>query len=269
MGARDELYVLDRCSGALYTPEVSLRRYRRAVAYHAPAAGLNVVRRPAEYYRCLANLGAKLISNAQYAEACETFDVLDELVDSHPQGIFPRLDFPRMNHLLALYRSKAISAQEAADRQGELVARVAPVDDSYYAGNAHACFMALAGRPADAATLLRDLQVRLHATNDTSVTSIAYLLGANLCSARYAAGDGDVLRDWARLQGVLDSLPYVIKPMLSRRHGLLAELFSSHPTPGDAESLDVALLERSEFGPVWNNFGRAFRMPEVEFWQDL
>ena len=67
--ALDELHVLDRCSGSLFQPDASLLRYRRAADYFAPPAEQSLPRRPVEYYRCLSNLIAKLISNGLYREA--------------------------------------------------------------------------------------------------------------------------------------------------------------------------------------------------------
>ena len=86
--ALDELHVLDRCSGSLFQPDASLLRYRGAADHFAPPDGQSLPRRPVEYYRCLSNLIAKLISNGLYREAANTVDRVERLLAQYGEDAF-------------------------------------------------------------------------------------------------------------------------------------------------------------------------------------
>ncbi len=76
--AHDAMYTLDRRAASLHEPETALIRTREAVEHFGLSAGRTVLRRPGEYFRCLVNLIAELIINAQYDEARERHVELEE-----------------------------------------------------------------------------------------------------------------------------------------------------------------------------------------------
>ena len=269
--ALDELHVLDRCSGSLHLPDVSLIRYRRAVKFFAPPAGQSLPRRPVEYYRCLSNLTAKLISNGLYEEAAEFADLLDDLVARYGEISFPRPDFARMNTNLARYRAGLLSAEAAATVQEELSDRLRSASDPYYASNALVVFRVLSGNSHGASDQLAALHEMLLRTRAEPEPSMSYLLQANGVAIDYVTGadPGRCLKRWNALEPVLAAIPYMIKQMLQRRHELLGQLMASgrpvSPVEFDEHPPRVA---PDEYGPMWDNFGRGFRLPEVEFWRD-
>lgn len=269
--ALDELHVLDRCSGSLVLPDMSLVRCRRAAEYFAPPAGQLLPRRPAEYYRCLSNLIAKLISNGLYREAVDTVERLERLLAQYGEDAFPRPEFARMNANLALYRAGDLSAEAAARTQEELHQRLRNDGDPYYGANALAVFRALAGNAQDASHQLADLHRVLLRRRAEPEPSMSYLLQSNATAIDYVTGadPAHCLERWNALESVLAAMPYMITPMLQRRHELLGRLMASGQSVTPVEFDEHALgAAPGEFGRLWDNFGRGFRLPEIEFWRD-
>jgi tetratricopeptide (TPR) repeat protein len=267
--AKDELYTLYRCAGSLYPPDIAVVRCREAAEHFSPGSDSEVVRRPSEYYRCLVNLGANQISNVQYQDAVATFERLDGLVNQYPASIFPRRDYPLMNRILAQYRCGELSAKEAAARQSAVVRFDDVRRDPFYAYNALAAYSALAGDASAATGIYRFLDIELSKRSEPE-PSMIYLIGTNHCAARFLEGeDFDSIGLWKSFVDVLQAIPYTTRPFLLRRHQLLGTLFESGRTL-DAIAFDEYLPRTfpNEIGPQWDNYGRGFRLPEVEFWRD-
>jgi hypothetical protein len=264
--ANEVMYVQDRCSGRLDPPEKSLRRVRRAVGFFSPPAADLPARRPIELYWALSNLVAKQITNVHYSEAVNTSVRLERLIDDYADGTFPRLDFAVSNAILARYRAGVFGTEEARARQDDLVRSIHATDDSFYAENALAVYELLSGRPADALARFSSLRDRLD-RRERPVASLTYLIGANWCAARFVTGDRDAARnDWSVLTEVVDQIPYAIRPFLTLRHRLLADVMATADRPLSASDFDECLLKRPEVGPQWDQLGRGFRLPEVEWW---
>jgi hypothetical protein len=270
VAAQDALYTMDRCSASLYPPDVAVVRTREAAAYYAPGADQTVLRRPIEYYRCLVNYGANLISTAQYEAARQVYDDLEQFVHSYSEGVFPRLDFPRMNGLLAEYRLSLVDATEAVRRQQEIVDSFKVEGDPFYVENALAVYTTLADRHEEALEIFDRLYAELTASRRDPESSMVYLIRANRCIALFVSGEVEAAQaEWLALAEVVDRIAYTIRPLLVRRHELLAEVIGEGG-PMSAREFDEYLVMRGplEFGPLWENFGRGFRMPEIEFWRD-
>jgi hypothetical protein len=97
-----------------------------------------------------------------------------------------------------------------------------------------------------------------------------YLIGANRCAARFLADTSeDVGSEWQTLSRLLDEVAYTTVPYLERRHELLSTVFASREqmTPIEFDRY-LPTHHPDEFGPLWDNYGRGFRMPEVEFWRE-
>jgi hypothetical protein len=272
IAAKDALYTLDRCSASLYQPDISIIRKGEAVAYYRPTENAGVVRRPVEYYRCLVNYCAGLISNARYVEASEVHQNIEKLVSEYAPDTFPRLDFPQMNGLLADYRLGVVGADEAVGRQRAIVDALQATRDPFYAKNAMAVYLTLAGTYAEALDVFNDLDVELTCTRNDPEPNMLYLIRANRAAARFLAGDASTARaEWTALDDIVGKNAYMFRQLLLRRHDLLGEMMAKvDPATTSAREFDTCLIERNrhEFGPLWNNFARGFRMPEVEFWRE-
>lgn len=265
--AEDAMYSLDRSSGSLYEPDVALIRTREAVAYFGPPAGQTLVRRPIEYYRCLVNLAAELVVNARYEEAREVSQVLNHLVEQYAAGVFPRLDHPYSTALLAEFRSGLVDPEEAARRQRTINEQHGVPGDPFYAENALAVYLALARSYVDALQIYDRLLAAL-ATRREPEPSMLYLISANRCAVRFVSGDRHgVTADWDELDAVVRRIPYAFSRFLIRRHELLAEVIASDANMSPEEFDECLVVGRPpEFGPMWDQLGRGFRMPEVEWW---
>jgi tetratricopeptide (TPR) repeat protein len=267
--AIDELYNLDRCSGSLYQPDISVIRNSEAAAHFGPRAGSTLVRRPVDYYRSLVNLGAGLICNGRYDEAVATYSSVEELVDEYVPGIFPRLDHARSNALLAEFRLGGVSADAAVQRQRRINETLGVDGDPYYIRNALAVYLAFAGEHDESLQMLEALIEDLTVRYTDPEPSMLYVLRANRNCVGYVAGRPPLLGEWEMLAEVLQRVPYSFQSLLVRRHELLSELFESGVSLS-AREFDRYLPRsgRPEFGPLWDNFGRGFRMPEIEFWRE-
>jgi len=266
--AEDARYTLDRCAGSLYTPERAVIRTRDAVDHFGPQDDQTVLRRPVEYYRCLVNRGALLLLNARYDEAQSAHVVLEELVASYADGVFPRLDYPRMNGLLADYRVGAVDIEEAVRRQESIVDSHEVPGDPFYVENALAVYLILAGRVSDGLAKLDRLHTELTSRRDPE-PSMLYLIRANRCAARYVSGAiTDACPEWEALFTLVERIPYSFHEVLTKRHKLLAEIMVTGEEMS-AGAFDTCLLERfpEEFGPLWAQLGRGFRMPEIQWWR--
>jgi hypothetical protein len=262
----DTLYTLDRCSGSLHEPDVSLIRVEEATRHFRPTAEGDVVRRPAELYRCLVNLVAKQVTNARYVEALDTNTELEQLIADYSEGVFPRLDFPRSTAVLAAFRAGKLSADEACRRQEEIVRTCGAPSDPFYPDNALAVYHVMAGRTEEAHAIFRRLRDQL-VERSSPAPSIEYLIEANWCASRYVSEDpAAAARDWRALTDLVERIPYTMRKYLIARHGLLAEIMEQGAALGSATELDRCLLATPRFGPLWDQVGRAFWMPEVEWW---
>lgn len=269
--AVDDVFVMDRCAGSLYPPDQSVLHNRAAVEHFGPDREQSVLRRPVEYYRCLVNFGAGLIANARYEDALPVYDNVEVLVSEYPPGAFPRLDYPRMNRLLADYRTGHVDAATAVLRQREIVTSLQVAGDPFYVQNALAVYLTLAGSEAEAIGIFDQLEAELTRRARAPEPSMMYLIRANRCAARFVAGEVShvVLEEWRALADVVMRVPYTFGSILVRRHELLSELIASGRQVS-APEFDKYPVVRSpdEFGPLWKNFGRGFRLPEVEFWRE-
>jgi tetratricopeptide (TPR) repeat protein len=269
--ARDELHALDRCAGIMHVPEVALIRIRAAAKYFGPEAGAEVIRRPVEYYRCLVNLTATHISVAQYDNAAETYLRLLELLEMFDPGTFPLPEFAHTNGLLADYRRGVVDAAEALRRQREIVSRANANEDPYYVMNALAVYLTLAGEFDEALSIYDELDEFLTRSGPSAQASMRYMVLANRCLVRFLAGAprDAVVGEWRALGQTVTEIAYTFRPYMERRHVLLAELLESGASMSARDLDEFLIRERpDEFGPLWGNFGRAFRMPEIEFWRD-
>jgi AAA ATPase domain len=270
--AKDAGYILDRCSSGLYPPEIAIIRKREAAAYFAPREGQTLPRHPLEYYRSLNNYCASLLSNAHYAQAHEECGRLERLIDEYTSGTFTRLDFPYMNELLARYRLQLVTAQEAAARQNEIVALADFAGDPFYAMNALGVYHVLAGEFEAALPIFDEQLTQLTRHRSSPEASMLYLISANRCAADYLAGNVDeALVEWRRVGEIATEITYMFRPLLIRRHELLARVMEDFRGTGMSPlEFDACLLDRggSEFGRHWQSFGRGFRLPEVEFWRE-
>jgi hypothetical protein len=268
--AEDALYTLDRCSGGLHPQDASLVRIREAVAHFGPGNGQSVLRRPVEYYRCLVNLAAKLIENAVYEEACEVSHQIMALVDSYDPGVFSRLDFPHTNMVQAEYRVRRLGAEDAVGRQREIAASHEPADDPFYAQNALAVYLALAGQHAEALEIFDRLGVDLMHNRVEPEPSMVYVIRANRCATRFVSGDlAAAQSEWPALTVVAEASNYMDRDILLLRHQLMAEVIAGG-TALTALGFDEYLLERhpDRLGPLWRNFGHGFVLPAVELWRE-
>jgi len=268
--AIDDLYILDRCSGALDTPDLALVRTREAMRHFAPSPGDIVTRRPVEYYRCLVNFGANLICNAEYQAAVDVYDRLAALIAEYGDGVFPRTDYPYSNGLLAQYRHGLVPAAQAALNQREIIVASGTEADPFYPHNALAVYLTLAGEFNEALVIFDELARRLDSSRRDPEPSMRYLVGSNRVVARSLAGvTDDAVGEWRALTPLLANNAYTTAPYLERRHELMAEVLAS-ANAMSPEQFDRYVVTRypDEFGPLWDNYGRGFRMPEVEFWRE-
>jgi hypothetical protein len=267
LASEDAMYTLDRCSESLYEPDVALIKISEASRHFAPAAGQSLTRRPMEYYRCLVNQAASSLTNARYIEAREVYATLNRLVDSYALDTFPRLDWPLTNELLVEYRLGAVDIQNAVARQRAIVAKHKVVGDPFYVENALAVYQTLAGSYREAEEIYDRLDGEL-LIRRAPEASMQYLLRANWCAVRYVAGSTDsVSSDWEALNETVREIPYVKGRFLVRRHELLAAVIKRQEELAPREFDERLIVDGpAEFGPLWDQLGRGFRMPEVHWW---
>jgi hypothetical protein len=263
--AHDAMYFLDRCVASLHEPETALIRTREATKHFGPSAGHTVLRRPGEYFRCLVNLGAELVTNALYDEACDVHAQVEALVADYTPGAFPRLDWSRTNSVLAKYRAGAIDASEAAQLQREVVAEHRVATDPFYVENALAVYLTLAGEGDAALEIFDRLHEQLEVMRRPEASTL-YLILANRCATKYTMGDRDTAhREWVGLSDLVVQIPYTTSNYHIARHNLLEEVMRLGHTMSAIE-LDECLLGVTRFGRLWDQLGRAFRLPEIEWW---
>jgi energy-coupling factor transporter ATP-binding protein EcfA2 len=267
--AEDELYTLDRIAGALYDPDIALLRVRAAADYFGPRSAGEVPRRPMEYYRSLINLCALLILNGRYEEATRIGRATLALADSFGPSTFPRLDYAHMNLLLSEVRSGATPPAEAVARQARIGAQDVPSDDPFFAWNALAVFHALAGDLPEAEATLQRASSLLELRERPEV-ALVYLLRSNALVIEYLQlGIAAIPHGWDDLEEVVNAIPYSTRRYLVRRHELLAARFSAATPPPAPAEFDRVLVadDPLRYGPFWDHIGRAFWLPEIEWWR--
>lgn len=263
--AQDAMYTLDRCAASLHQPETALVRTREATQHFGPSGEQTVLRRPGEYFRCLANLGAELLINARYSEAQAVHAQLEALVADYALGAFPRLDWPRTNRVLADLRAGTIDVAEAARRQHDIVSEHRVPADAFYAENALGVYLTLTGSCEAAMNIFDRLNSQL-AAMERPEESTAYLIAANRCATCYVMGEhDDAHAEWVGLTGLVGQIPYATRRYHIARHELLEGVMRRREAASPTE-FDACLLGLHRFGPLWDQLGRGFRLPEVEFW---
>jgi hypothetical protein len=223
-----------------------------------------------EYYRCLNNYCAELVSNAEYELAVIAHRELEGFIAAYAPGTFPRLDFPAMNGLLAGFRSGLVSVDDAVRRQERIVDELAPAPDRFYAENGLAVYLALAGRYERSIAVLDRIDETLRQTRAMPDPSMVYMIRANRCVVRSLAGDTEGVADeWADLTPVVNSITYMLQPYLARRHELLHS-FLRRDVVTSTEEFDRCVVRAypEEFGKLWDNYGRALRIAVVQFWKE-
>jgi hypothetical protein len=266
--SEDAMYTLDRCSESLYEPDVGLIKIAEATRHFRPQAGQSLARRPMEYYRSLVNYGASLLTNAKYEEASDVYIEVNQLVESYPRGTFPRLDYPMTNELLVKYRLGEVSAEDAVRRQREVIDEHLVAGDPFYAENALAVYLALTGSHGDAEEVYERLDARLSIRKEPEV-SMLYLIRANRCSVRFVGGSDAtaVAHEWSNLDPVVRAIPYVKGRYLIPRHEMLGAVIEEQRKMSAQEFDECLILAGpNEFGRMWNQLGRGFRMPEIHWW---
>jgi hypothetical protein len=263
--AHDAMYRLDRCAASLHQPEIALIRTQEAAQHFGLSEGQTVLRRPGEYFRCLVNLGAELVINASYKDACAVHAKLEAFVSEYAAGAFPRLDWPRSNAVLAAYRAGEIDLPEAIRRQRQVVAAHRVPADPFYVENALAVYLTLAGSGAAAIEIFDRLHKQLEGI-DQPETSTLYLIAANRCATRYVMGDHEGAHaEWMELSDLAIQIPYATRKYHLARHELLEQVMRDEAATTPIE-FDESLLGVSRFGRLWDQVGRGFRLPEVEWW---
>ena len=263
--AEDALYTLDRCSPSLCKPDAAIFRVQEAVAHYEASEPSGVVRRPHQYFRALVNEVAELIVAGSFSEAAAAAGVLDDFVADYVPDTFPRLDYPATNRLLADFRTGTVTAADAAELQAAITEELAVDADPFYSGNAQAVYLALAGRLDEAEGVLDELLAAFSARPEPEANML-YVLSANRLCTRFVAGNRRHLeRDWKMLEETVRRIPYPIAEFLILRHVRLADVFAQGGGWTPAE-FDECLLERPESGPHWQQLGRGFRLPEIQWW---
>lgn len=264
--AEDAMYILDRCAGGLDEPDVALSRVRGAASYFGPEGSHAVIRRPLEYHRCLTNLAALLIVNGKYREAQSVSADIARLTSDFAPGVFARLDYADANALLADHRLGEVNIAEAIARQRAIVERPAVTRDPFFAGNALAVYLALARRPEESLELLDDLLDELAQRRRPEI-ALEYLLRANRAAVAFtSAAHVDIRGEWAELQAAVESIAYPIGGLLVRRHHLLREVVDRRTVMSPQEFDTCLTVGPARFGPLWDQVGRGFWLPELEWW---
>lgn len=263
--AHDAMYTLDRCAASLHEPETALIRTREASEHFGLPADSTILRRPGEYFRCLVNLGAELLINAHYAEARELHTQLDALVSEYAPGTFPRLDYPGTNGVLADYRAGEVNLEGALRRQREVVGEHRVDADPFYVENALAVYLTLSGAFEEALDLFQSLEEQLNGMQQPEASTF-YIIAANKAANRYVSGDHEEAHSlWKDLSELVVQIPYATRRYYVLRHELLDEVMRS----GDATlpgEFDRCLLSSKRLGRSWDQLGRGFRLPEIEWW---
>lgn len=263
--AHDAMYTLDRCAASLHEPETALIRTREAFEHFGLPAGSTVLRRPGEYFRCLVNLGAELLINTHYAEARDVHIQLDALVSEYASGTFPRLDYPGTNGVLADYRAGEIDLEEAVQRQRGVVSEHRVEADPFYAENALAVYLTLSSTFDAALGIYQGLEDQLNGMQQPEASTL-YIVAANKAAAKYVSGDHERAHaQWKGLSELVVQIPYATRRYYVVRHELLEEVMRSRDATLPSE-FDRCLLSSARLGRSWDQLGRGFRLPEIEWW---
>lgn len=265
--AEDAQYFLDRCASSLYEPDIAVLKIRDAVRYHRPSPSQTVTRMPIERYKALVNLAAEQVTNALYEDALSTTQEIEELLGRFPDGTLPCRDYVESTALVAEYRLGRTDAQQAAQRQRVVISCHTRDGDRFYPTNNLAVYLALSGEIAAAINSMDGLLEELFARSEPE-PSMVYTLRANRCCMRYVAGERDGIgEEWDSLFDIAEQIPYVTRRFELRRHELLSRVIADGSSLTAAQ-FDVSILgeQEVEFGPMWDQLGRGFRLPSVEWW---
>lgn len=269
--ARDQIFRLQRCASSLCDPELAVHRVAEAVEHFAPAPGMSIARDPLEYYRALNNHVALLITVTRYDEAVAQHARLSELIDTYGEDFFPRFEYPANNGILAAYRAGRLDARSAFMTMFDLVHRLGSAPDPYYLKNSLAVYAMLAGEIDHAGAIFETLLKRLDEPGlEQLEPNMVYLIKSNFAGYLNLTGQPiEGLELWDSLAPLVDRIPYTAKAYFKRKQALMRGAFEAVPA-GDAVGWDRFLIDMPtrEVGACWDNFGRGFRMPEIEFWRD-
>jgi hypothetical protein len=174
-----------------------------------------------------------------------------------------------MNKLLAEFRMGTVDAREAIARQQAIVSSA--VDgDPFFGANAIAVYLVFAGQFDQALAIFDSADRKIVRSRRVPEPNVTYLIRSNRCVARYVSGDsGSTSSEWIELGDLVRLMTYPSREVFIKRHDLLSEVIATGE-PTSAEQFDIELLLRypEEFGPLWQNYGRGFTLPTIEFWRE-
>ncbi len=265
--AESLIHAIGRSAESLLLPDIAINRVRKAVKYHEPDAGLPP-REPSEYFRCLNNLTALHIANGEYGRAVKEAGKAIELADCFEGMIFPRRDMVHTLDIMARFRMKSINVKSAIKMQTRVIENYGVASDPYYIKNHLAVYYCLNGDLQKGQTLFQRLREQLLEIGDPEPNPL-YFVSANMCCAQYLAGENaqNCLCQWQELEVLVDNNPYEIRQMLQKRHKLIENTFKQglrmSPVEWDVYSIQADHYPSSH---CWQEIGRGFRMPDVQFW---
>lgn len=269
--ARDQIYRIQRSAGSLYLPEVAIGRVAAAVDHFAPKGGMSLSADPLEYYRCLVNYGAQQICGAKYRDAQETHKRLEALIDDYGDGFFPRTEYAWNNIVLSKYRLGLITADEALKTISWILDALPSNLDPFYLLNSKAVYATLAGDYDTASMCFGILNRKIDEPElETLEPNMVYLIRSNYAGFLHVNGrSSEGLELWQSLGSLVEKIPYTPVAYFKTKHELMLSAFNNvRPANGAAWDTHLTANGQREVGPCWDNYGRGFRMPEIEFWRD-
>nr|WP_321481741.1 hypothetical protein [uncultured Cohaesibacter sp.] len=265
--AEKVMHALGRSAEGLALPEIAIRRVARSEKFFRPKA-TRVSLDPPEHFRCLNNMAALNIAVGNYDNAEMFADEAIDLAGRFSNFVFPRRDFCHSLKVLAQFRKEMLSASEAAELQQSIISDFGVGSDPYYTRNYQAVYHCLAGDSEKAIALWSEMHESLLCHEEVEQNPY-YFIASNLCAARYIReGDADIaIAQWDKLALSVEKIPYETRAILMQRHQVLRNVFERKISISSIEwdMYPIKMIARP-LSSCWQELGRGFRMPDVQFW---
>ena len=265
--AESRIHALSRSAESLYLPDIALRRVDNAERYHRPVNG-QLPSEPAEYFRCLNNLTALCISNGEYERAIKVAKQAIALADQFEAVVFPRRDMIHTLDIMARFRQGLLNASEAIELQTQAIELHGVESDPYYPQNHLGVYHCLSGRTDTGVAIFEKLRASLLYIDDPE-PNVLYFISSNLCGARYLLGKSaeECILIWNDLENLVNRIAYETRILLQRRHQIMNRIFEAKLSlsPADWDQYPLRAEDRP-LHPCWEEVGRGFRMPDIQFW---
>lgn len=261
------LQLLRSNSDMYFADEIARSELNLAVKFLVPN-GIESVSSPTTAYIILANSVGNSLQCGQFEEALQQAHTADQIVATHPQIKFPRLDILVNNQLMSDWFLGAQPHREVLAQYELLIANHKNSGDKWVLkSNMAAMYLALS--MVDQASQILNDQDNLELDSGGDVY-FSYFMQNNLAALQFDQGDRKLaIKTFRAMDGMALKLPFSVRQFLVMRHRTISQILSSNlSTKVTWDDMPKSALA-GKLGTSYRFFGRGLLFSDLQFWGEF